>query len=127
MEKEEKFILEKCGNRRPFTTPEGYFENLTANIMSALPANHYEEPTKVSFWNKAKVWAYMAASFVGIFFVINTAVNIADRHESGNVQTASIESSVYSDEYIEAFFESTLIDDYTLYCSLTNTGDFSQL
>ena len=35
--KKEDNILSKCGNRMPFTVPEGYFDNLTENIMAALP------------------------------------------------------------------------------------------
>ena len=126
MKTEDKFIFEKCGNRRPFTTPDGYFDNLAANIMASLPALPHEEPAKVTFWSKAKVWAYVAASFVGIFFVIGTAVRFTDR-DTDSRQTASVQSGVYSDEYIESFFETAMIDEYTLYCSLTNTGDFNQL
>lgn len=32
--KEEKYLIEKCGKENPFKTPEGYFENLTRNIMN---------------------------------------------------------------------------------------------
>lgn len=126
METEDTFILEKCGNRRPFTTPDGYFENLAGNIMAALPAIPHEEPVKVSFWDKSKVWFYMAASFIGIFLIIGSAVRISD-NKTNLAQTAGTEQGVYSDEYIESFFETAMIDEYTLYCSLTNTGDFSQL
>lgn len=125
MEKEEKQILERCGNRRPFTVPEGYFENLTGNIMAALPEYPVEKPAKVTFWTKAKVWVYMAASFVGMFFVINLAINHTGRNNGA--QMASVDTEVYSDEYIDSFFETAMIDEYTLYCSLTNTGNFSQL
>lgn len=125
MKKEDTLILEKCGNRRPFTTPEGYFDNLTANIMAALPEIQHEKPAKVTPWTRMKVWVYAAASFIGMFFIINTAVSLTDGKY--DIKTAEAPSQVYSDEYIESFFETAMVDEYTLYCSLTNTGGFNHL
>lgn len=126
MKKEDSSILEKCGNRRPFQVPEGYFESLTGSIMASLPEIPFEEPEKVTLWKKAKIWVYMAASFVGMLFVFNFALN-AGKEDSRSMQTAGISSEVYSDDYIDSFFETAMIDEYTLYCSLTNTGGFNQL
>lgn len=124
--KEEDFILEKAGNRRPFRTPEGYFENLHADIMASLPSAPAEKAVKISFWEKNRIWAYMAASFVGMLFVFNFAVKFM---QDDTVSSNSIAESpeLYTDEYIDSFFETAMIDEYTLYCSLTNTGSFSQL
>lgn len=121
MKKEENSILKRCGNRRPFTTPDGYFESLTGNIMASLPAIPFEEPAKVTLWSKAKVWVYMAASFVGMLFIFNFAVNM-NRGNDTTVQMAATSGTVYSDEYIDSFFETANIDEYTLYCSLTGNG-----
>lgn len=119
MKKEESSILERCGNRRPFTTPDGYFESLTGNILASLPAIPFEEPEKVTLWSRAKVWVYMAASFVGMLFIFNFAVNTSRGNDTNVQMTASTAGTVYSDEYIDSFFETANIDEYTLYCSLT--------
>ena len=123
MKKEEDSILARCGNRRPFSTPEGYFDSLTESIMASLPAVAHEEPAKATLWSKAKEWGYMAACFIGMLFVFNFAVNTANRSDDG-VQMADAGSEVYSDEYIDSFFETAMIDEYTLYCSLTQNGGF---
>lgn len=126
MKKEEDILLKRCGNRRPFTTPDGYFENLTESIMASLPAVPFEETEKATLWSKAKVWVYMAACFAGMLLVFNFAINTT-KDAGSNMQTAEADTEVYSDEYIDSFFETAMIDEYTLYCSLTNTGNFNQL
>ena len=35
--KEEDKLLRKVGTTNPFTVPEGYFENLTSEVMNRLP------------------------------------------------------------------------------------------
>lgn len=64
--KEEDTILKKVGTGSPFRVPEGYFENITSEIMPLLP-----EKEKTDFdvhnptvWQKIKPWLYMAAMFV---------------------------------------------------------------
>lgn len=120
MKKEEEYILGKCGNRRPFTTPEGYFDSITDSIMAALPEKPEVVVPKVTFWTKAKTWVWMAAAFVGVFFMIQGGLSLGDKIRGD--QTAQIEEAViYSDEYIDSFMETAMIDDYTLYCALTGT------
>jgi hypothetical protein len=34
---EEMYIQEKVGKQNPFRVPEGYFDNLTAQVMQNLP------------------------------------------------------------------------------------------
>lgn len=54
--KEEDEILRKVGTGNAFKVPEGYFENLTSEVMDKLPeqkqpAFEVKEPTK---WDKLK-------------------------------------------------------------------------
>ena len=37
MTNEEKYLKERVGQENPFRTPEGYFDQFTANIMAQLP------------------------------------------------------------------------------------------
>lgn len=57
-----------------FKVPEGYFENLTGQIMSQIPAEQTEgKAVKVPFWKteiyaKVKPYIYMAAMLSGLYF-----------------------------------------------------------
>ena len=37
MMNEEEYLNSKLGKKNPFTVPEGYFEQLTAQVMEKLP------------------------------------------------------------------------------------------
>ena len=65
--KEEDILLKKLGKENSFKVPDGYFENLTSEVMNKLPEKEKvvfkEEP--VSTWTRLKPLLYMAAMFVG--------------------------------------------------------------
>ena len=71
--KEEDNILKKVGKENVFRVPDGYFENLTSEVMSRLPEKETpaiikREPTK---WERIKPWVYMTAMFAG-FCILHT-------------------------------------------------------
>ena len=73
--KEEDNILKKVGKENVFRVPDGYFENLTSEVMSRLPEKETpafikKEPTK---WERIKPWLYMTAMFVGAALIIRVA------------------------------------------------------
>jgi hypothetical protein len=68
--------LEEITKENPFRTPEGFFENLTANILSHLPERSEEEIKVMSFWERIQPWVYMAALFAGIALMINLFVGL---------------------------------------------------
>ena len=57
---EEKYIEEKVGKRNPFRVPEGYFDNLTAQIMESLPE---QKPKAKTVWLRKPMY-YAAAHAV---------------------------------------------------------------
>jgi len=123
MKKVRIYKIDEHEARRPFTVPEGYFENLTQNIMASLPEQDSIYSTKiiVTPWMRIKPYLYAAAAFAGIFFCIKAAVGISSRHNA--VQMAkSEETTIYSDEYIDSFLETAMIDDYTLYYTLVDSN-----
>jgi hypothetical protein len=65
---------DKLGDKNPFKVPEGYFEGLTAQIMSRLPKKTNEETKVVSLWERTKPWLYMAAMFAGIALMMKIFV-----------------------------------------------------
>jgi hypothetical protein len=62
-------------NKNPFKVPDGYFNHLTAQIMSQLPEKTDEEAKIVSLWERTKPWLYMAAMFIGIAFMMKIFVS----------------------------------------------------
>ena len=123
MKKERIYRIEESEPRRPFTVPEGYFDNLTQNIMAALPEQESIYSTKITVtpWMRIRPYLYAAAAFAGIFFCIKAAVGINSRNNT--VDVAQIEeTTIYSDEYIDSFLETAMIDDYTLYYTFVESN-----
>ena len=56
--KEEDYMLKKIGTENAFHVPEGYFENLTSEIMNRLPEKEKpaSEKKEVTMWERAKPW-----------------------------------------------------------------------
>ena len=56
MNKEVKYKINEREPRRPFSVPEGYFENLTQNIMAALPEQEplYSTSIVVTPWMRIR-------------------------------------------------------------------------
>lgn len=120
--KEEDKIMKKCGTKNPFTVPEGYFDNLTNDIMSRLPEKEDspEMPTEISLWERVRPWLYMAAMFVAILLPIRFIMNSTLSEKEDALTANNIEQEVYMDEYIDAIIDHSMMDDYTLYRFLTD-------
>ena len=121
--KEEDNILKKVGKENAFRVPDGYFENLTSEVMSRLPEKETpaiikREPTK---WERFKPWVYMTAMFVGAALIIRVAST--DRTPANNrIAMDEPETEVVSDEYISTVLDNSMLDDYSLYVYLTDVG-----
>lgn len=122
--KEEDKIRKKVGTGNAFKVPEGYFENLTSEVMDKLPerkqpAFEVKEPTR---WDRLKPLFYMAAMFIGAALIIRVAtVNYKpDITEIAAVETVEMDSD--ADEYIDAVLEGSMMDDYSLYVFLTDAS-----
>lgn len=106
--KKEENKLEQLKGKNPFTVPEGYMENLTAQIMSQLPEKETqkEETKKVTMMTRVRPWLYMAAVFVGLLLFFKAIVGFTGADESGGtdsllVHAAIPQETLMSDEYID--------------------------
>ena len=94
--KEEDNILKKVGRENSFKVPEGYFENLTSEVMGKLP-------------------------FIGAALIIRVA---SSNHQPATVDdqlTANdAGTEVVSDEYIDVALDRSMLDDYSLYVYLSD-------
>ena len=64
---------DKLRKENPFTVPEGYFDNLTEQILSKIPEKSEEVKLpkvgkQVSLMERIRPWLYMAAVFAGLGF-----------------------------------------------------------
>lgn len=115
--KEEDKLLRTVGTENPFRVPEGFFENLTSEVMNRLPeketpAYEQKEPT---LWDKVKPWMYMAAMFVGAALIIRVASS--DQTPAADRMTA--EEKENEAKYINTIVENSMLDDYSFYVYLT--------
>lgn len=62
--------LQEMNRENPFKVPENYFVRFNEEIMHRLPEKEFVPPRKVSLWEKAKPWVYMAAMLAGLYFTI---------------------------------------------------------
>lgn len=118
--KEEDKILKEVGTGNPFTVPEGYFENLTSQVMNNLPEQkkqdfQLKEPSR---WDRIKPWAYMAAMFAGAALIINVAKFKPNPFADSKDLTAN-EIEMLSDEELDYSLSQSMFDDYSLYVYLT--------
>ncbi|NDV82374.1 hypothetical protein [Bacteroides sp. 51] len=126
--KEEDKLLKKVGTGNPFTTPEGYFEQLTSEVMNKLPEQ--EAPRfvmkKVTLWDRVKPWTYMAAMFVGAALIIKVASYNPNPFEDKQIAVTetvvAADSEVVYDGYIDYAVNQSMMDDYSLYVYLTDAS-----
>ncbi len=100
-----------------FTVPEGYFEQLNKEILSATTERCTITPRRKSYTlgRLGRVAGYAAA--IALFFAI--ASNIFAPGSKANENNAS--AYVAESEYIDNILDSYTIDDYTFYCYLTDS------
>lgn len=120
--KEEDNILKKVGTGNAFGVPDGYFENLTSEIMNRLPEKEKiiikeKVPT---MWDRVKPWAYMAAMFVGAALIIRVASSNHTPTDTAGDRMATDDTETEM-EYINIAVENSMMDDYSLYVYLADS------
>ena len=123
--KEEDTLLKKLGEENSFKVPEGYFENLTSEVMNKLPEKEKvtlkEEP--VSTWTRLKPLLYMAAMFIGAALIIRVASTDHKSVATDDVAvTEVVDTEVISDEMIDVALDRAMLDDYSLYVYLSDAS-----
>lgn len=98
-----------------FTVPEGYFEQLNREILSATVDRSATAPRRKNhiLGKLSRVAGYAAA--IALLFAV--ASNFFAPENWGDDSIASTAES----EYIDNILNSYTIDDYTFYCYLTNS------
>ncbi|MCR4959705.1 MAG: hypothetical protein K6B13_14055 [Prevotella sp.] len=134
MMNEEQYLRNRMGSHNPFTVPEGYFEQLTQQVMDKIPTAAMtplvneeppvRKPARVAVMKRLRPWLYAAACIcVGVFIA---ALAFNDRSEVAAPQAASqqiavntqADSGYYSDTYIDEEADYAMIDNQEIYACL---------
>lgn len=116
MEKEEQYIYNRCGKQTPFTVPDGYFDNLSAELM-----RHAEtKPKQVTLWQRYRL--YIAAACLFTFVVgLATYFGISSADPSANSAIAATASVANTDEAeSEEYADYTMLDNDDIYSILAS-------
>ena len=124
-----KKTLSDISNKIPFKVPENYFSQLNETIMAKLPEKEVPVIRKVSLWDKAKPWAYMAAMFLGLLFTVKVlTTNTQTRSSNKNTASTSISQQDYwsdveiSEEEFFDYIETQFVDEN--YYNLVHNQDY---
>ena len=118
MMNEEEYLRSRMGTKNPFTIPEGYFEQLTAQVMDRLPE---KKPAKVAVMKRLRPWLYAAACVCVGVFVAAVAFNQQTEDLQGQQQMANMGQenvNYYSDSYIDEAADYAMIDCQEIYSYL---------
>lgn len=137
MMNEEDYLNSRMGKKNLFTVPEGYFEQLTQQVMDKIPQTAESEtkavtremqplhkPARVAVMKRLRPWLYAAACIcVGVFIA---AIAFNNRSEVASPQPAAQQIAVndqadygyYSDTYIDEEADYAMIDNQEIYACL---------
>ena len=113
MMNEEQYIISKLGRKSPFRVPDGYFDNLTANVMQQLP-----ESPRQSLMVRMRPWLYAAACFVAVLFI--AAVYLYSPDDAATRQVATNTNAAVSESYIDEAADFVMADNNDIYACLTS-------
>ncbi|MBQ3877524.1 MAG: hypothetical protein IKM76_10120 [Prevotella sp.] len=119
MMNEEDYLNSKMGKRNPFTVPEGYFEQLTSQVMQKLPEAKAEKPALIK---RLRPWLYAAACVCVGVFIAAVAFNNNNEEVRKQMRIATAEQksveSYYSDSYYEDEANYAMVDNQDIYAYL---------
>jgi hypothetical protein len=115
MTNEELYIKSRMGNKNPFKVPEGYFDNLSAEIMKSLPEQEQSRKAMTANW---RPWRYAAAALL-VAAITATAYFLAPE-QGGTEATVANTSTIAADNYYEDVADYVMADNMDIYACLAN-------
>jgi len=106
--------LEELEKKNPFKVPEGYFENLTSQIMDQLPEKAEIGSPVISLWGRIKPWVYAAAMIVGVALVVKLFVNSPETTKSSLNLITSADIEEFYQYYEDALTNNVYHDTFYL-------------
>ena len=115
MENEEKYIREKLGHTNPFRVPEGYFDQLTSQVMSQLP-----ERCQKSRVISLRKWYYAAACVAAVAIMGFTFLFHQEAEGGEQPVVASVETNNIDNSYIDDAADYAMLDNSEIYAYLAD-------
>ena len=115
---EEDYIRNKMGNKNPFTVPEGYFEQLTGDIMSKIPAQKEIEQQKPALIKRLRPLLYAAACVCIAVFGVVIYQNLDKQTKETLQKNFSQNTREYNDTFIDDATDYAMFDNNEIYASL---------
>ena len=109
--------IEQMSKRTPFTTPDGYFDQLTQRIMQQLPQSAPERPTS----HRRIIWFFTtaaAACIVGALFFINFTPK-SDSVQPAPPYIATGPEDLYDEQFSQEALNYALVDNSDIYYYLS--------
>lgn len=113
MTNEEKYLKERVGQENPFRTPEGYFDQFTANIMAQLPDNaprvdtESRQPVAKKVAMPLRHWFYAAACVAALLV---TAFSFHFHQGDDSQQQMAV-----TETYIDEAADYAMLDNMDIY------------
>ena len=115
---EEDYIRNKMGNKNPFTVPEGYFEQLTGDIMNKIPAQKEIEQQKPALIKRLRPLLYAAACVCIAVFGVVIYQNLDKQTNDTLQKNFSHNTREYNDTFIDDATDYAMFDNNEIYASL---------
>ena len=116
---EEKYIEELVGKRNPFVVPEGYFEQLTDQVMQSLPERR---PRAKTVWLRPVLYA--AASVCALFVCATVWLSWPKSSQQEQKSVAEAVQAVQMQQPDETFFDEAadymMLDNQDIYAYLSD-------
>ncbi len=120
MTNDEQYLSKRVGKPNGFKVPEGYFQQLTSQVMSAIPEQTAAEQQPVAktlqLTPRRRWWMSVAACIVAVLFSATVYMwqqDVAD--ESSALATAAV-----SDSYIDEATDYAMLDNIEIYSYLAD-------
>jgi hypothetical protein len=120
MMNEEEFLKSKMGTRNPFVVPEGYFDQLTAQVMQKINAEEEKKAKKAkpTILRTLRPLLYAAACSCIALFGVATYQHLNQEASEAKDLQSNIVVTDYSDSYFEECADYAMLDNDDIYASL---------
>lgn len=120
MKAEEKDLERRFGKQQPFRVPDGYFDNLAANIMDKIPEELPAMTPRVSLWRRLRPAVAVAASVCAVMFSVLLFMDKPKEARPTLVHNTSVKNSS-TDSYttLDVAADYTMLDNDDIYAMVS--------